>query len=173
MDIILVGDSLCIGESEGRSQNSFNYMQFWWGGGEWPNNSFSHSPLELATPTWGNPGSSTSLGAPQREILNPSLLHFFNLEKVGHTPKKLSTLGILLSSIHYENSYSHSLFQWRIYIVKLWPRAPSRSNFLHFHAVFGEIWPNNSLAPPLWRNPGSVPVFFQYVIFIRSSALAD
>ena len=27
-------------------------------------------------------------------------------------------------------------------------RPPSRSNFLHFHTVYGEIWPNNRLAPP-------------------------
>ena len=33
---------------------------------------------------------------------------------------------------------------------------PSRPNFLHFHAVFGTIWPNNMLPPlragaPLWE----------------------
>ena len=27
-------------------------------------------------------------------------------------------------------------------------RPPSRSNFLHFHTVYGEIWPNNRLEPP-------------------------
>ena len=31
--------------------------------------------------------------------------------------------------------------------------APSGPNFLHFHAVFGENWPNNRLAPP----PGFAP----------------
>ena len=25
---------------------------------------------------------------------------------------------------------------------------PPRSNFLHFHSNFGEMWPNNRLAPP-------------------------
>ena len=35
--------------------------------------------------------------------------------------------------------------QWRIYIVKFWTR--SRSNFLHFHAVFRKNWPNIRLAP--------------------------
>ena len=34
-------------------------------------------------------------------------------------------------------------------------RPPSRSNFLHFHTVYGEIWPNNRLAPPHLGNPGS------------------
>ena len=38
--------------------------------------------------------------------------------------------------------------QWWIYIDKFWMLPSSRSNFLHFHAVFGEIWPKNRLAPP-------------------------
>ena len=38
-----------------------------------------------------------------------------------------------------------------IYTVKFWTRAPSRSNFLHFHAVFDQFWP---LVPPL-GNPGT------------------
>ena len=37
--------------------------------------------------------------------------------------------------------------------LKFWKRAPSPSKFLHFHAVFGEIWPNNRLAPPLRLSP--------------------
>ena len=37
--------------------------------------------------------------------------------------------------------------QWRLYIVKFWTRVPSRSNFLHFYAVFSDIWANNRLAP--------------------------
>ena len=38
--------------------------------------------------------------------------------------------------------------QWRINIVKFWMRVfPSRSNFLRFHADFGEIWPSNRLPP--------------------------
>ena len=44
--------------------------------------------------------------------------------------------------------------QWRIYIVKFWTRAPpSGSKFFQFHAVFGKIWQNRMLAPPLesWR----------------------
>ena len=39
------------------------------------------------------------------------------------------------------------IFQWRICTKKNLDVRP-RSNFLHFHAVFGEIWPNNRLAPP-------------------------
>ena len=31
-------------------------------------------------------------------------------------------------------------------LLKFWTRA----NFLHFHAVFDEIWPNNRLAPLFW-----------------------
>ena len=44
-------------------------------------------------------------------------------------------------------------FQWRIYIVKFWTRAPRGSKFFQFHAVFGKIWQNRMLAPPLgsWR----------------------
>ena len=45
-----------------------------------------------------------------------------------------------------------------VYSKILDTRTPSRSNVLHFHAVFGEIWPNNklgSLPPP--GNPGSAP----------------
>ena len=44
--------------------------------------------------------------------------------------------------------------QWRIYIVKFWTRAPPwGSKFFQFHAVFGKIWQNRMLAPPLgsWR----------------------
>ena len=46
--------------------------------------------------------------------------------------------------------------QWRIFIVKFWPCAPSRSNFLHFYAVlvkFSQVigWHGTS---PL-ENPGS------------------
>ena len=41
--------------------------------------------------------------------------------------------------------------QWRIYIVKFWTRGPPE--FFQFHAVFGKIWQNRMLAPPLesWR----------------------
>ena len=48
---------------------------------------------------------------------------------------------------------------WRIYIATFWTYAPSLSNFLNFYAVFGEIWPNNRMAPPPLRvgNPGSYP----------------
>ena len=44
--------------------------------------------------------------------------------------------------------------QWRIYIVKFWTRPPpGGSKFFQFHAVFGKIWQNRMLAPPLgsWR----------------------
>ena len=47
--------------------------------------------------------------------------------------------------------------QWRTDILS---HTLSRSNFLHFHAVFSKFWPNNSFAhpfeltPPL-GNPGS------------------
>ena len=44
-------------------------------------------------------------------------------------------------------NFENRLQQWRIYIVKLWTHA-LRSNFFHFHAVFGKFWPNNRLAPP-------------------------
>ena len=43
-----------------------------------------------------------------------------------------------------------------IYLVKFWMRPPqSRYNFLHFHAVFRKIWPNNRLALPgkSWIRP--------------------
>ena len=51
--------------------------------------------------------------------------------------------------------------QWRIHTAKFWTRA-SRSNFLRFHAVFDEIWPNNRLARPFGLgaprlgDPGSI-----------------
>ena len=43
-------------------------------------------------------------------------------------------------------------YQWRIYKVKFWTRAP-RSKFFQFHAVFRKFWQNRMLAPPLgsWR----------------------
>ena len=52
-------------------------------------------------------------------------------------------------------------WQWRIYIVKFWTRAPQGSKFFQFHAVFGKIWQNRmlappgELAPPPQGNPGS------------------
>ena len=40
-------------------------------------------------------------------------------------------------------------YQWRIYIVKFWTRAPPwGSKFFQFHAVFRKIWQNRMLAPP-------------------------
>ena len=40
--------------------------------------------------------------------------------------------------------------QWQIYIVKFWTRPPTwGSKFFQFHAVFGKIWQNRMLAPPL------------------------
>ena len=44
----------------------------------------------------------------------------------------------------------------------------SRSNFLHFHAFFREIWPNNlRLAPPL-GSPESTPLLFlKKIIMVR------
>ena len=44
------------------------------------------------------------------------------------------------------------IYQWRIYVVKFWTRAPPPpgSKFFQFHAVFGKIWQNRMLAPP-WR----------------------
>ena len=41
--------------------------------------------------------------------------------------------------------------QLRIYIVNF-GRVPHpfRSNFLHFYAVFGILWPNNRFVVPLW-----------------------
>ena len=61
--------------------------------------------------------------------------------------------------------------QWRIYIVKFWTRPSSRSIFLHFHAVFGNFWPNNWLAlhfrvgGPSWKSwriqsNGHVPIAY-------------
>ena len=39
--------------------------------------------------------------------------------------------------------------QWQRIILDARPSC--RSNFLHFHAVFGNIWTNNRMAPlPLW-----------------------
>ena len=47
--------------------------------------------------------------------------------------------------------------------------APPRSNFFHFHAVFGKFSPNNRLAPPFWDwrptppnlgNPGSATIAY-------------
>ena len=42
-------------------------------------------------------------------------------------------------------------YQWLIYIVKFWMCAPPPrgSKFFQFHAVFGKIWQNRMLAPPL------------------------
>ena len=40
-------------------------------------------------------------------------------------------------------------WQWRLYIIKFWKRAPPLSNFLHFYADFGKNWPNKRLAPPV------------------------
>ena len=40
---------------------------------------------------------------------------------------------------------------------------PSRSNFLPFNAVLGEIWPNNRLAPPNLDFDLLIFVFFSYV----------
>ena len=45
-------------EEARRGPNYFNFMQFL-GAKNWPNNSFSHPPLELAHPS-GDPGSATA-----------------------------------------------------------------------------------------------------------------
>ena len=45
-------------------------------------------------------------------------------------------------------SFDNRLKQWRIWLSKNF--GPPRCNFLHLHAVFSEIWPNNRLATPLW-----------------------
>ena len=49
-----------------------------------------------------------------------------------------------------------------------------RSNFLHFHAVFGTKWPNNMLAPPLWS---LVPLFgkswIRHCIYYRPQRICE
>ena len=57
-------------------------------------------------------------------------------------------MGILRCATHSELWRKTYENQWQIYIDKFWMLPSSRSNFLHFHAVFGEIWPKNRLAPP-------------------------
>ena len=54
----------------------------------------------------------------------------------------------------------HSKIQWWIYIVKFWTRPVQ---FLHLHAVLGEIWANNR--PPL-GNPRSA-VGHEWYLFIN------
>ena len=57
-------------------------------------------------------------------------------------------------SLHSFHTFNMLItYQWRIYIVKFWMRAPRGSKFFQFHAVFGKIWQNRMLAPPLesWR----------------------
>ena len=59
------------------------------------------------------------------------------------------------------------LWQWRIYIVKFWTRAPpggpNSFNFMQFLGKFGKIvcWrpPPGELAPPPRGNPGSATVW--------------
>ena len=45
----------------------FQFHAVFWGE-NWLNNSFSHPPLELAPPPWGNPGSATGYPNLQRLI---------------------------------------------------------------------------------------------------------
>ena len=68
---------------------------------------------------------------------------------------------------HVQTCSLYSPYQWRIYIVKLWTRAPPwGSKFFQFHAVFGKFWQNRMLAPlprgvgaPPRRNPGSATAY--------------
>ena len=45
-----------------------------------------------------------------------------------------------------------SVQQWQIYIVKIW-MPPVPVQFSSFLCSFGEIWPNNRLAPPFGESP--------------------
>ena len=96
----------------------------------------------------------------------------FKSRKGRHTPlpfpsKNLSTLRIFLPSFHYDNSHYTLFVSFSVAYLhgKIWTRGPSRSNFLHFHTVFDEIWPNNRLASTFCRNSGSATGFLGRIYF--------
>ena len=76
------------------------------------------------------------------------------LKEIQHTPVVDVTLSVqyffyfqAVSAIFLKHSgWFASFFFLNWIYLKFWVRtSSSRSKFLHFH---GEIWPNNSLAPP-------------------------
>ena len=60
----------------------------------------------------------------------------------------------------WKHNFSQLQMQRRIYTDKFWMHTPSRSSFLHFHAIFRNFSWYYGLAPPL-RNPGSATEIVQ------------
>ena len=57
------------------------------------------------------------------------------------------SLRRVLDPLLWTNCPIIRVFEWRIYTGKILGHVPL-PNFLHLHAVFRKIWPNNRLAPP-------------------------
>ena len=77
-----------------------------------------------------------------------------NIASIGGASSCEGNSSIVWTNSIFSYNKGNDYGQWRIYIVKFWTRAPPwGSKFFQFHAVFGNIWPNRVLAPPLgsWR----------------------
>ena len=77
------------------------------------------------------------------------------------TKKDCKNIAVLMSCF--------KVFQWRIYIVKFWTRAPPGVQILSISCSFWENLaksyvgaPPGELAPPPRGNPGSATVFLSY-----------